>query len=388
MSRTFPNTVLRRVVAGQFAMPVQFLRFAFGGGDIRVTTAPFDVDWDGFTWQGIGGVLRIEPIRETPDDRGGQLTLGLSGVDQSMLSAILAEQYIGRVVEIWFGWVALTNRLDNSGAETDALGFSANTGGSTIERLNPTATAFDAYEGDFAIKVTTSGVQFDGVYCGPKAGSFVAAVPGRRYTASCALRMHVFSAPGVVDVQLIALDAGLTPLGSVTLTPQIDLSAWLVQELSLTAPASTAFIYLAITRTTAFAGANAFWVDGVQISDGEGSPYQPTDGAAIIGGTILDRPVFAFSGFMNGGFEVTETPGNRDGGTVDVEGRLVSRLASLLQPRGFRTNRESHQTVYRTDQFFEFVPGLAGKDMTWGWTKKQLLQRTRDKVFRRHGFRL
>jgi hypothetical protein len=363
MSRTFPNTVLKRSLAAESAMPVQFIRFAFGGGDIRVTTAPFDIDWDGFTWQGIGGQLTIEAIRETPDDRGGQMTLRLSGVDQSMLSAILAEQYIGRVVEIWFGWVAQgTNLCPNSGGETD-LNNLISTG--TLAR----SQAVTPYEGDWVVRCTAINADGSGVNFRAAGGGLYPVIPGMSYSVSARAR----TGQANLKLTLFFWDAGITTVvGSATYQVQVS-GNWWPLEVNGVAPSTAAWAECLLT-TDGAQGVFDFYADALQFNPGsKPDPYQPTDGAAIIGGTILDRPLGPMSFFMNGGFEVTESPGDREGGTVDVEGRVVSRLASLLQPRGFRTNRESHQTVYRTDQFFEFVPGLAGREVTWGWTKKLLI---------------
>lgn len=378
MSRTFPNTVLRRALAASAAMPVQFLRFAFGGGELRVTTAPFDVDWDGFTWQGIGGTLRFDRLQESADDRGGQITLALSGVDQSMVSAILAEQYIGRVVEIWFGWVTVnTNLIGNSGVETNTSGYSAI--GATLTR----SQAVPAAEGDWvlACAMTVSAAD-QGLSSINNLGTDLPVTPGVEYEFAFRHRLADGSGPRDWRAYLDFYTSGIAYLGSSTAVNFIVRpGGYLEARVPATKAPATAAVCRPRVLCNGATGLYTVYFDAFQFGPAGSPLYQPTDGAPIVGGTILDRPLQVFSGYMNGGFEVTETPSERDGGSVDIEGKVVSSLASLLQPQGFRTNRESHQAVYRTDQFFEFVPGLAGKVVTWGWTKKELLSRAAGDFF-------
>lgn len=87
---------------------VSFLELAFGGGTVRLATAPVDLAWDGQTWQGIGGQLTYTPPSEAPGDERAQGTeLTLSGVDQTILAVLLQQAYIGRGIRIWHGHVAM-----------------------------------------------------------------------------------------------------------------------------------------------------------------------------------------------------------------------------------------------------------------------------------------
>lgn len=360
--RTFPNTVLSRALAAQSAQPVQFLRFAFGGGDIRLCTAPYDVDWDGFTWQGIGGFLRLNPVSESPDDRGGQFGLELSGVDQSMISAILDEAYIGRVLDVWWGWVAVgTNALINSGLETNANGYSGS--GATLTR----SQAVPAAEGDWCLSIALTDAAADhGVSTINNNGTDLAVTAGREYAMACRVRLADGSSPKTWRLFVDFYDAGVSYLGSTANAQQLITSGgWQELRVTGTAPA-TATIARPRLLNVQNQGTYTLYADAFQFGPAGASRYQPTDGAAIQEGTVLDRPLFVFSGFMNGGFEIQEEMSERNGQSVKITGRVVSRLASLTVPRGLRTNRESHQQVYRSDQFFEFVPGLANKEIIWG----------------------
>jgi len=87
---------------------VSFLELAFGGGTIRLATAPVDLAWNGQTWQGVGGELTFTPPSEAPGDELSQGTeLVLSAVDQAILAVLLQQAYLGRGIRIWYAHVAL-----------------------------------------------------------------------------------------------------------------------------------------------------------------------------------------------------------------------------------------------------------------------------------------
>lgn len=358
--RSFANTVLQRSLVADAAKPVQFLRFAFGGGDIRVTTAPHDVSWDGFTWQGIGGELQLEAINESPDDRGGQFSLGLSGVDQSMLSAILAERYIGRALEVWLGWIAqATNLLANSGAESSVLTNTIVAVASGTVTKDQTVTS----EGDYCAKVVCTATNDGASWRGDTTGNLAPVNVGTPYTFIVQLAQQS-TGPQTIRLNILWRTAGHSNISTDTLDVVVQPGGYQRFALTATAPATAAE---ALPSATSQSGAFTFFADGVQFGPGpDQGLYQPTDGAAIQGGSVIVRPIGPASFFMNGGFEVEEETGRREGRTVKIQAKVSSRSSTLLVSRGFRTNRESHQQVFRTDQFFEFVPGLAGKQVTWG----------------------
>ena len=93
---------------------VHFFKFSFSGGDVRYTTAPHDITWNSLLWQGVGGALNFEAVVETGDLKGNGTDLVLSGVNQTIVSILLQESYIGRDVEIWHG------HINSSGTIVDA----------------------------------------------------------------------------------------------------------------------------------------------------------------------------------------------------------------------------------------------------------------------------
>ncbi len=84
-------------------------------------------------------------------------------------------------------------------------------------------------------------------------------------------------------------------------------------------------------------------------------------------GVMID-PIPVFTGYLNGGWSIHERRSSGAGGgnnTVTIECRLVDRLSDLDLRKGLQTNLQSHQAVFSTDKFFEFVPSLASKRIVW-----------------------
>jgi hypothetical protein len=76
-----------------------------------------------------------------------------------------------------------------------------------------------------------------------------------------------------------------------------------------------------------------------------------------------------YTGPMNGGFQIGESRGDFGGGTVDIAGRLSSRLDDLVKVRGVRCNVASHNATIpgaTTDTFFQNVPHLMNRKLWWG----------------------
>lgn len=82
-------------------------------------------------------------------------------------------------------------------------------------------------------------------------------------------------------------------------------------------------------------------------------------------GQVISDPLLLFSGFMNGGWGVTEDRPTQGGGTVTITGRCTDRLAELDQRHGIQTNVGSHQIWFPGDTFFAGVGALQGQPLVW-----------------------
>lgn len=80
----------------------EFIELNFSGGVFRLATAGIDISWNGFAWQAVGGRLSVDGFSETADPDASGNRLILSGVDQSIIAAILGQNYRGRIARIWY----------------------------------------------------------------------------------------------------------------------------------------------------------------------------------------------------------------------------------------------------------------------------------------------
>lgn len=69
---------------------------------LRVCSAGYNVDWNGYTWLGIGMLGGIEPIQEQASLEAIGVNLTLAGVPADLIAITLGEQYQGKPCQIWF----------------------------------------------------------------------------------------------------------------------------------------------------------------------------------------------------------------------------------------------------------------------------------------------
>jgi hypothetical protein len=88
-------------VAAERAAYVHLFQLAFSGGTVNYTNASQDIAALATTWTAIGGALAFSAVTEAADLSSGGTDLILSGVDRSIITTLLANQYIGRNVSVW-----------------------------------------------------------------------------------------------------------------------------------------------------------------------------------------------------------------------------------------------------------------------------------------------
>lgn len=80
---------------------VHLVEVELASGTVRLNTGAADIVWNSNTYEAVGGLLEIGGVEETGDGKGQGADLTLSGVNQSVLSALLSSQYRGRPVHIY-----------------------------------------------------------------------------------------------------------------------------------------------------------------------------------------------------------------------------------------------------------------------------------------------
>ena len=102
MSRTLPAALATEFGSVELK-PFQAVEIEFSDGILRCWTGYGTLTADGQEWEGIGQVLGISEATEAADLAANGITVTLSGLDTSVLSAILNENYKLRPLSIYVG---------------------------------------------------------------------------------------------------------------------------------------------------------------------------------------------------------------------------------------------------------------------------------------------
>lgn len=105
MARTITAATLA-AAQSQAAEVLHLVSLAFSGGTLRLTTGPHDVSWDSQTWYAAGGAMSFEAVSETPDLSGQRVKLTLDGVNTQAISALLAQDSIGRLGHLYRAYLS------------------------------------------------------------------------------------------------------------------------------------------------------------------------------------------------------------------------------------------------------------------------------------------
>lgn len=100
MTRPLTSGILA-AVEGASAEFVHLIEIEFAAGSAHLCTGAQNLDWDSSTWEAVGGLLEFGGVEEGSDSRGSGVDFKLSGVDQTILAALLNSRYRGQSARIW-----------------------------------------------------------------------------------------------------------------------------------------------------------------------------------------------------------------------------------------------------------------------------------------------
>ena len=86
--------------------PVHLVELMFDAAPIYVTDAWSTINWSGKTYIALGHFIGFSDIEESSEIQVASLTAQLSGVDQSLISAVLSQAYIDRTMRIYKAFLA------------------------------------------------------------------------------------------------------------------------------------------------------------------------------------------------------------------------------------------------------------------------------------------
>ncbi len=110
MSRDLTSGMLAEITAAQLTL-VMFCEAEFATGTLRLWSGIAPIDWDGQTWTGAGNLLSISEIKETGAIEASGITMQLSGMNQSVLSAALGQAQQGLPGKVWLGALDANNEI-------------------------------------------------------------------------------------------------------------------------------------------------------------------------------------------------------------------------------------------------------------------------------------
>lgn len=109
MTRALDSATVAAVTAGHVPY-LYFVQLDFSQ-PLRVCSAGYNVDWNGYTWLGLGMLGSIEPIEEQAGLEAIGVRLTLTGVPTDQVAVVLGEQYQGRPCQIWIAPLSADLRL-------------------------------------------------------------------------------------------------------------------------------------------------------------------------------------------------------------------------------------------------------------------------------------
>lgn len=110
MARALTSGMLAAIVSGKLR-PLFLYEGEFNGGTLNLFTGYGQLTWDGKTWTGDAGLMRLSSIQETSDLAAVNFTVALNGNLSSILAVALSEVRRGLPGRVWLGLLDSANAL-------------------------------------------------------------------------------------------------------------------------------------------------------------------------------------------------------------------------------------------------------------------------------------
>lgn len=109
MARSMTGAVVAELDAAS-VRPIILADADFVSGHLRLWSGIGPLSWNTFTWTGAGDMLQMSEAKESAGLLANGITLSLSGIPGANLAIALTEDYQGRPLVVYFGF------LNSSGA--------------------------------------------------------------------------------------------------------------------------------------------------------------------------------------------------------------------------------------------------------------------------------
>lgn len=100
MSRTLTTPVANALQAGNVPY-LMLISLDFASGTLRLSSAAYDFQWNGYTWTGAGNLASIQVIEEGAELQMYGVQMTLSGIPATLVSNALNQTYRGRSALIY-----------------------------------------------------------------------------------------------------------------------------------------------------------------------------------------------------------------------------------------------------------------------------------------------
>lgn len=97
------TSAMTTALAAEVVRPALFFEGGFFGGTVRIWTGAQSIVWNGSTWTGLGHLVGLSKVQEGETIEAKSVTVTLSGVPASLVSAALGEARQGLPGKVWLG---------------------------------------------------------------------------------------------------------------------------------------------------------------------------------------------------------------------------------------------------------------------------------------------
>ena len=86
-------------------IPVNFVSLDFDAASVHVNSTPYPITFGGNEYLGVGNLGSVSGLQEGADIQARGVELTLSGIPPELISIALGEEYQGRPIRIWIGFL-------------------------------------------------------------------------------------------------------------------------------------------------------------------------------------------------------------------------------------------------------------------------------------------
>lgn len=105
MARDGQTGNITSAITASVVRPILFLQLLLDSGTIYIHSEVGSITWGGNTYEGVGDFGTISTLSEETDLQLPNISLALSGIASEYLEEALAQEYQGRTIKIYWGFM-------------------------------------------------------------------------------------------------------------------------------------------------------------------------------------------------------------------------------------------------------------------------------------------